>query len=92
MREPGSIVSIGFPWKHSASGTVEWRLVDWTIEGDGWSKLPVLEDGSEDDPIAWGSDYAIRDRKTGEWHFPDGELADDETLKAAFAQRARAVQ
>jgi hypothetical protein len=91
MPELGSLVAIPVPWKHSASGCVEWRLVDWTIEGDGHPRYPVLDDGhgSEDEdgrPIAWAGDYAIRDRR-GTWHFPDDERCDDEGLLEAFRRR-----
>ena len=83
----GSLVAIPIPWD-TASGCVEWRLVDWTIEGDGFPRYPVLDDGWNDGPPeAWGDDYAIRDPQSGDWLFPDGERCEDEGLVAAFGRR-----
>ena len=63
--------------------------VGWLdLEEDGGERLPVLDDSSGDEPIVWGSDYAIEDLRTGGWKFPDGETCDDEGLAAAFARRA----
>lgn len=97
MSELGAIVAIPLPWEHSASGCVEWRLVDWTVEGDGHPRYPVLDDGygSEDEdggPMAWAGDYAILDQEAGEWVFPDGERCDDADLRAAFARRMETEQ
>lgn len=84
----GTLVAIPLPWPSSASGCVEWLLVDWTLADDEWPALPVLDDGwGDEDPKAWGSDYAIRAPGEDEWRFPDGELCSDEDLRAAFVRR-----
>jgi hypothetical protein len=82
MKHP--LVAIPIPWD-TASGCVEWPLVDWTVEGDGHPQYPVLIDGGGETG-AWSSDYAVQ-RPDGSWRFPDGELSDDENLRAAFARR-----
>jgi hypothetical protein len=85
----GTLVAIPIPWPSSPSGCVEWRLVDWTLPDDKWPAWPVLDDGWEDaeGPMAWAGDYAVRDPRTDDWIFPDGERSDDEGLVAAFGRR-----
>jgi hypothetical protein len=82
----GELVAIPIPWD-TASGCVEWRLVDWTLEDDTGLRYPLLDDGSGEDPEAWGDDYAVLDRQTGDWIFPNGERSSDEGLLAAFQRR-----
>ena len=83
----GTLVAIPIPWESSASGCVEWRLVDWTVEDDDGQRLPILDDGSGEAAEAWGSDYALLNPHDGDWCFPDGERCDDENLVAAFVRR-----
>jgi hypothetical protein len=78
------LVAINVPWPTTASGFVEWRLVDWTVEGDGHPRYPVLDDGSGDTE-AWGDLYAVE--HDGGWKFPDGKTCDDAGLAAAFKRR-----
>jgi hypothetical protein len=96
VNELGAIVAIPLPWEHSASGCVEWRLVDWTTPDDAGQRLPILDDGYPEDevggPMPWAGDYAILDQKTGEWVFPDGERCDEADLRAAFARRMETEQ
>lgn len=83
----GAAVAVGIPWETTETGLVQWKLVDWTVEDDNGVSLPVLDDSSGDDPIAWGGDYAIEDLRTGGWTFPDGETCDDAGLADAFVRR-----
>jgi len=83
----GTRVAIPHPWKPSLSGCAEWVLVGWTEEDDDDGlHLPILDDGYEG-PQAWGDDFALRDPRTGEWHFVDGERCDDENLVPTFRHR-----
>ena len=85
----GAAVAVGIPWETTETGLVQWKLVDWTlVEDDNGVSLPVLDDSSGDDPIAWGGDYAIEDLRTGGWTFPDGETGDDAGLADAFVRRS----
>jgi hypothetical protein len=82
----GTLVAIPVPWESSASGCVEWRLVNWTLADDMWPACPVLSDADGEEG-AWSDDYALRGPQDDEWRFPDGERCDDEGLRAAFARR-----
>jgi hypothetical protein len=79
------LVALPIPWEHTATGCVEWRLVDWTLEDDNGQRLPVLIDGGGEIG-AWAGDYAMQ-LPEGGWRFDDGKLSDDENLIAAFQRR-----
>ena len=59
----------------------------WTLPDDTGERWPILDDGHDEEPEAWASDYTIWDPQNDEWHFLDGERCANENLRAVFARR-----